>query len=209
MHDDEDDIDEAERRREMYEQLCGTPDERAAEAREMAERAAKLKTDEVMAWCRQRAEARRDVDQHLTTAGPCDGAGRPLNDPAYKIDSVVTKSYGAPVTRRAAATAPASLTAEWQRYIEGRIKRELQAAERAHIRAAGETFIKDIVAVERDCAALRDRVQHLENEVADLFRMTRAQARDAEIAERLSQFDELADRLARLESGGRPLKVVG
>lgn len=121
---------------------------------------------------------------------------------------VVTKS--APVTRSVAAAAPGvGLTREWQSWIEARIKRESRETEECMAKAIAQSIGKDIVALERSNADLRERLQHAENEIADLFRMTRAQARDAEIAERFKQYDELQERLDRLESGGRPLKVVG
>ena len=52
----DDGIDEAEH--ERHEQLFGTPDERAAMQREMAERQARIKREETLAWCAQRAETR-------------------------------------------------------------------------------------------------------------------------------------------------------
>lgn len=191
-------------RRANYLKLFGTSVEAEveaeAEAREMAERQAKIKHDEVMEWCRQRAEA-REAETSRRREVPYDGAGQPL--------PVVTKSYGAPVTQRAAAVAPSTMTQEWQRYIKRAIQKASLASDEAMAKAIAQSLGKDLVALERSNAALQERVQHLETEVADLFRMTRAQARDAEVAEKLAQYDELQDRLARLEGNGRPLKVVG
>jgi len=202
MRDDQDDdeLDEAEYRRAEYERMFGTPEEQAAEAREMEERAKQIKHDEVMAWCRQRAEEReaeaREAETSRRREVPCDGAGRPL--------PVVTKAYGAPVTQPAAA-----MSRDWADYISRAIRKELAATSEAMCKGIAQTLGKDIVELERSNADLRERLQHAENEIADLFRTTRAQARDAEIAERFKQYDELQERLDRLEGTSRRMKVVG
>jgi hypothetical protein len=54
MHDDNDD----EIRRQNYERMFGTPEEREAEASEAEVRAARIRSEETLAWARQRAEER-------------------------------------------------------------------------------------------------------------------------------------------------------
>ena len=96
-----DDYDDDDFRRSNYERMFGTTPEAEAEAREMEERAAKIKSDEVMQWARQRAEAREsNVVRHDNGSvgdivrRDVPGAGRPL--------PVVTKAYSAPAASAAA-----------------------------------------------------------------------------------------------------------
>lgn len=150
-----------------------------------------------------------EIDRERAGTGPTDELGRPLNDPRYRFDpDIVTKGYGAPVTQpRAAAAAPASMSREWADYINQRIQKESSAREKAMAAALAQTFGKDLVAVERDCAALRaevaelhERQAELDNEINEMIRRQRASA----------QFDELNERIRQLEEtpAGR-LRLLG
>jgi len=63
--------------------------------------------------------------------------------------------------RRAAAPAPADMTAGWQRYIGGQVKQSEARAIGACMKAVGEVIGKDIIALERRC-------ERLETEIAEL-----------------------------------------
>lgn len=173
-------------REEIAERYGWAEGEREQAEREIAARAERSKRDETLAWCAQRAAP------GSSTAGPTDELGRPLNDPRYRLDpEVITKGYGAPVTQhRAATAAPASMTKEWQDYIERRIRKGRNAAAEEMAVAIAQTLGKSLVAVEREVAELHKRQVDLDNEINEMIRRQRASA----------QFDELNERLKQLEA---------
>lgn len=146
---------------------------------EMAARAEKIRRDEALEWAKARQAA----------------AARPV-EPWRSGDTVVTKGHAAP-----AAATPASLTADWQRWIEGRIRRKSRRAEEAMCIAIRETVGKDLVAEERRCAALRKDVDRLTAELAELKGELKTRAALAEVTERLE----------RLEAAGKsaPIRLAG
>ena len=58
VHMDDDD-EEAARRRQQYRELFGTDEQQEVEANELAARQAQREREEILAWCRQRAEAKQ------------------------------------------------------------------------------------------------------------------------------------------------------
>ena len=76
--------------------------------------------------------------------------------------------------------------------------KELSAREKAMAAALAQTFGKDLVAVERDCAALRaevaelhERQVELDNEINEMIRRQRASAQFDELNERIKQLEEM------------------
>lgn len=183
MHDhDDDEFDEAEYRREEYERLFGTPEERAAEAREMAERRRQIDRDETLAWCAQRVAAREFVPRVQT--GPTDGAGRPLNDPAYRLPDVVMKDYGVP----AAAVPHSKAQPDWTKVI-GTLLAEQELSFKAQLEAAVAPFAR--------------RVTELEAEVRELqvAALRRAEpATDAEARKRAGDIRRTQQEIAKLRA---------
>jgi len=135
--------------------------EREQVEREMAEREARIKRDEVLEWSKRYNEAR------ATTPAP----------------EVVMKSYTAPTA------APATLTKEWVDYIERRIKRESRATDECTAKAIAQTIGKSVIDVERANTALLERVARLETELAELKGEMKTRAVLAETLERLDRLE--------------------
>jgi hypothetical protein len=93
-----------------------------------------IKREETLAWAIERQAALRRAEHE---------ASKPQPEPA-------------PV-RRAAAAPANSFTKEWQSYIS----RQLDRRDRLMARAIAETIGKDIVALERRCAALEAELAEL------------------------------------------------
>jgi hypothetical protein len=188
MHDDDDDT----RSDEILEQYGWKDGEREAHMAEMTERQREIERAEMLAWCEQRS------------------IGAPITRNTTAVVSRANfSSLQVPARETHVRPPSANVTAEWQRYIKRAIQKEARTSDELMAKAIAQTIGKDLTALERSNAELAERVKYLDNEVAELIRMQRAQARDAEIAEQFKRYDELQERLARLESGGRPLKVVG
>ena len=136
-----------------------------------------------------------DYDDEIDRKQCTDQLGRPLSDPRYRFDpDAVTKGYGAPVTQPRAAAA----SMEWTAYINRQIQKESSAREKAMAAALAQTLGKDLVAVERECAALRaevaelrERQVELDNEIDEMIRRQRASAQFDELNERLRQLEEM------------------
>jgi hypothetical protein len=111
------------------------PGEREQVEAEMAERAARNKREEVLAWALDRQAAR--------------------NAP---------KSYEPPVDgqrRQAAVPEPNTFSQEWANYIAAKVKRSEESTIRACMTAVGEVIGKNVVELEKRCAALEAELAEL------------------------------------------------
>ena len=112
--------------------------EREALQAEMERRRIQIDRDEALAWAKQHNAARE--------AEP------------------VTKSYNyaAPAKRaHARVSAPATLTAEWQRFIETRIRAESRTLERIMAKGIAPVILAEERARIAECAGLRSTIDEL------------------------------------------------
>ena len=184
-----------EKRADIAERYGWQEGEREALQREMAERAARIKRDEALAWCKARNEARAREAKTMATDYPCDGAGNPLRGHA--------KSYDAP---RGQPVADESYWENWRSFILRTARVELNASTKMIAEETGTVLGEQCNALRDEIASERDGRQKLEAEL---------QALKTEIAElrgelkTRSALDEMTARLDRIEQARTPLKAIG